>query len=139
MRALIVKNISTPQPWATKMLEDIECHIRRSNPDAQVEVCAAADGQLVPDLTQFQLVVLTGGMLDLMTSLHESWVQHVLSRIRDVVVRDTQTKLVGMCWGHQVVHLAMGGAVGEVTTGPRVSHLPSLNSCLLTSRSVSKM
>lgn len=120
-KVLIIKNIFTGRPWGTQMVDDIAAHIRRSIPDAQFEVCAAAEGQNVPDLSLFQLVVLTGGMLDLITSADEAWVQQVLSGVRGVMADDSETKLVGMCWGHQAIHLAMGGTIGVVPTGPRVS------------------
>lgn len=49
------------------------------------------------------------------------WVLDVLDDARITVRGYPKTKMLGTCWGHQIVSRALGGQVRVVPTGPIVS------------------
>ncbi|KAK6071531.1 glutamine amidotransferase class-i family protein [Seiridium cupressi] len=108
MKVLIVKNYSTPHGWGQQMVDSLSDHINRHQSTAEIEICNAVDGQSIKHPTNYNLVVLTGGTFDL-TSAVCSWASGVLDAIRQIAKEDSSTKLLGICWGHQAVHHALGG------------------------------
>lgn len=119
MKALIVKNTSTPLPWGKELLDSISEHIRRTEHDAIIDICSAADGEDVPCFSAYQLVVLTGGTFNLLGP-HDPWVTQVISRVRESSKAASQTRLIGVCWGHQVVHYSLGGTLDVLPGPPKV-------------------
>lgn len=120
MKVLIIKDFSTTQPWGRQTIDSISGQIHRVRPSAVVEVCAAIDGETVPDPSSFDLVVLTGGTFDLINNPPSPWVVQVLSLIRDISQQKCETKLLAFCWGHQATQFSMGGKLGLLEGGARV-------------------
>lgn len=121
MKVLIVKDYSTTLPWGQQTVESIRSHVQRSCLQATVDVCAAADGETVPSPSEYDLIFLTGGTFDLINTPPSPWVQNVLGLIRDFSQQRGGNKLVGFCWGHQVIQFASGGKLGLLDGGARVS------------------
>ncbi|BAE65048.1 class I glutamine amidotransferase-like protein [Aspergillus flavus] len=57
-----------------------------------------------------------GGKADASSS--EPWVLGVLDFLRKTARESPNTKILGICWGHQAISRAFGGAVRAVPTGP---------------------
>ncbi|KAH8895346.1 class I glutamine amidotransferase-like protein [Thozetella sp. PMI_491] len=121
MRALIIKDYSTDKPWGEVMVESFRSHIKRRQPSAEVDVCGAADTEVVPDPFDYDLIVLTGGTVNLINGPQPPWVEEVLGLIREVAQKpEGKTKLLGCCWGHQAIQHALGGELGTLDGGARI-------------------
>ncbi|KAK8226712.1 class I glutamine amidotransferase-like protein [Phyllosticta capitalensis] len=61
----------------------------------------------------YDLIILSGGTADI--NAPEPWVLKMLDFVRECVRRRAETggkgapKMMGVCWGHQAVHVALGG------------------------------
>lgn len=105
-----------------QIIESIRSHIFRNQPGAQVDVWNVADGASIPDYRgAYDLITLTGGTFNLIAGTPAAWIESVLSLIRDTVEQGGKTKLLGFCWGHQAIHHALGGDLGTLSQGSRVS------------------
>jgi len=125
MKALILKTFPTEAtgPVGDAMASSFRSHILRLEPDCEVDTCGLADDEAVPDPLSYDLVVFTGGTFDLLSpEPHPAWVARAMGVVQ-AVAGDGQgkTKLLGICWGHQVIHLALDGQLGVLEEGPRVS------------------
>lgn len=120
-KTLIVKNYSTENAWGQLMIDAIANHVRSHQPSVEIDVCGAADGQELPDLKQYDLLILTGGVFDLVNYCPNPWVDPLLDQIREFVNSKSGKKLLGICWGHQATHFAMGGKLEMTPEGPIVS------------------
>jgi GMP synthase-like glutamine amidotransferase len=68
-----------------------------------------------PDASKYDLVILSGGKAD--ASASDPWIVTMLEYIRQVGDRG-ETKILGICWGHQALIRAFGGLVTAVPKGP---------------------
>lgn len=90
---------------------------------------AAIRGDAFPDPSEFDLVILTGGPFNLLKHTEENerpeWVRRTLGWIQETVKfheasglsepgSKKKSKLLGICWGHQAIALALGGRLGQV-------------------------
>ncbi|KAF2144059.1 uncharacterized protein K452DRAFT_316818 [Aplosporella prunicola CBS 121167] len=75
-------------------------------PSAKIDFYDPVDAQEYPRADDYDLVVLSGGTADI--NAPEPWVLKMFEFIRATVAAST-VKLVGVCWGHQAVHVALGG------------------------------
>ncbi|TQN63692.1 Glutamine amidotransferase-like protein chyE, partial [Colletotrichum shisoi] len=91
---------------------------------------AATRGDAFPDLSEYDLVILTGGSFNLLKHTEENerpeWARRILGRIQETVkIREAnglsepgskkkKAKLLGICWVHQAFALALGGRLGQV-------------------------
>ncbi|OAQ76649.1 glutamine amidotransferase class-I domain-containing protein [Purpureocillium lilacinum] len=124
MKALILKTFPTEAtgPVGDAMASSFRSHILRLEPDCEVDTCGLADDEAVPDPLSYDLVVFTGGTFDLLSpEPHPVWVARARWVVQ-AVAGDGQgkTKLLGICWGHQVIHLALDGQLGVLEEGPRI-------------------
>ncbi|KAI5861179.1 class I glutamine amidotransferase-like protein [Durotheca rogersii] len=105
MKVLIAKCYTTQQAWGTLMIESFVNHVRRSQPSAEIDVRGLVDGDSLPEPSRhYDLIILTGGTDNLIADTHPPG----------------ETKLLGLCWGHQCIQVALGGELGVVPGGPRV-------------------
>lgn len=120
-RVLLLKNYPIASPADHMMTESFRGNIRRSIPDAQIDICCAANGETIPDPSAYDLVILSGGRVNLLEDDQPEWVADVLATIRRVAEGGSKTKLLGICWGHQAVHFALGGKLASLGEKHRVS------------------
>lgn len=70
------------------------------------------DGKL-PSPTAFDLIIISGGLTSLMETPFPDWVTATFNMIKQIATTQTRAKLVGVCWGHQAVAVALGGQISE--------------------------
>ncbi|MFB6220902.1 MAG: type 1 glutamine amidotransferase [Halolamina sp.] len=67
------------------------------------------DDPTAPDLDEVDGVVLSGSTAAVYESGHEDWLEPEKELVRRCI--ETETPLLGICFGHQVVNVALGGTV----------------------------
>jgi len=82
-------------------------------PGALVDFFDPIEAQTYPKPAQYDLIVLTGGIVDAMAK-DIPWVLKMQDFLRETVEQCPTQKLVGICWGHQTIHIAFGGVVGPM-------------------------
>lgn len=102
-------------------------------PSAHLDFFDPIDAQEYPaDCgADYDLIILSGGTADI--NAPEPWVLKMLDFVRECVRRRAETggkgapKMMGFCWGHQAVHVALGGRMEMRSDeeGPEVSLLLS--------------
>ncbi|KAK7885608.1 hypothetical protein LTR67_010401 [Exophiala xenobiotica] len=111
-RVAIIRNYKLDGAWGQDMLDSFNKLILASEPDAVVQHFQPIDGGLLPDASDYDLVILTGGTYDLtQPGNFDPWVAGLLDWIRNTVASSPQTKLLGICWGHQAISHALGGKI----------------------------
>ncbi|KIW18116.1 hypothetical protein PV08_02404 [Exophiala spinifera] len=110
-RVAITRNYKLDGAWGQEMLDSFTDLIHAADKDALVQHFQPIDGGELPDASNFDLVILTGGTYDLTQPDFEAWVAHLLDWVRDVVSSHPKTKLLGICWGHQAISYALGGKI----------------------------
>ncbi|KUJ15831.1 class I glutamine amidotransferase-like protein [Mollisia scopiformis] len=73
--------------------------------------------QIHPDLSAYDLIVLSGGTVDPMGS--DPWVLKLQTYLNTTVAEHPKQKIVGICWGHQTTSVSFGGKVGNMD-GPEI-------------------
>jgi len=68
--------------------------------------------QVHPDPSKYDLIVLSGGTADPMGS--DAWVLKLQDFLRATIKGHPKQKIVGICWGHQTICVALGGTVGSM-------------------------
>lgn len=124
-RILLLKNYPLTSPVDHAMTESFRSNITASIPDAQLDICCVANGEAIPDPLAYELVILSGGRVNLLEVQEDQpeWVLDVLGMIRQIAGGGSKTKLLGICWGHQAVHDALGGKLAWLGDEHRVSLL----------------
>ncbi|KAH8594960.1 copper/iron-regulated glutamine amidotransferase [Bisporella sp. PMI_857] len=69
-----------------------------------------------PDPTEYDLIILSGGKSD--ASASDPWILKMLDFVRTTAKETPKTKMLGICWGHQILLRAFGGQVAPVPNGP---------------------
>lgn len=121
MRVLLLKNYLSASPSDPLFLDSFLKNIQRSNAEATLDICCVANGAVIPNLHDYQLVVLSGGRVNLLEDGKPQWVLQVLETIRALAKDTIGPKLLGICWGHQAIHYALGGKLAWLEVRPRVS------------------
>lgn len=119
-RILLLKNYLPTSPVDQAMTESFRSNITASIPDAQIDIRCTASGEAIPDPAAYDLVILSGGPVNLLEDDQPQWVLDVLGLIRQVAEGGSSTKLLGICWGHQAIHLALGGKLDWIGEKHRV-------------------
>lgn len=120
-KVLLLKNYPSSAPSDKLMVESFLTNIQATVPDAQLDICCIANGEPIPDLLAYRLVILSGGKVNLLEDEKPLWALQVLDMVRRVAKETNGPKLLGICWGHQAVHYALGGSLAWLEDGPRVS------------------
>lgn len=121
MKVLLLKNYPSASPSDFLFVDSFLENIRRSCPGASLDICCIANGETIPALSHYGLVVLSGGRVNLLEHAKPPWVLQVLDMIRGLASENGGPKLLGICWGHQAVHYALGGKLDWLEVRPRVS------------------
>lgn len=121
MKVLLFKNYPSSSPSDYLFIDSFSENIRRSCPEASLDVCCIANGDAIPDLSEYGLVILSGGRVNLLESEKPAWAIQVLDMIRTMSSAEDGPKLLGICWGHQAIHYALGGRLEWLEERPRVS------------------
>jgi len=68
--------------------------------------------QEYPAPLRYDLIVLSGGTADPMGN--DPWVLKLQEWLRETVAEYPEKKILGICWGHQTIHVTFGGRVEEM-------------------------
>ena len=88
----------------------------------RLDVRHAYRGEEQPTLRQYDGLLVLGGPMDADDDAGHPWLPRTRELIREAAARGVPT--LGICLGHQLAALALGGAVGRSEHGPRVGVLP---------------
>ena len=120
-RVAIIRNYLLDGSWGQDMLDSFSQLVLAAEPDAHIQYFQALEGGDLPDASRFDLVILTGGTYDLTLPDTDPWVAKLLGWIRETVSHNPETKLLGICWGHQAISHALGGKIAYRKDGTLVS------------------
>jgi GMP synthase-like glutamine amidotransferase len=121
LRIAILVNISPASPYEAGIKSSFADAFNILAPTAVVDFYDPVIQGEFPDPSKYELVILSGGENVLSG---EKWIEKVVKFAKDLVEKqeagNTQAKLLGICWGHQAVAIAMGGIVRNMERGPVV-------------------
>ena len=104
----------TPAGWLGEWLLEAGAEVDERRPHA---------GEPLPaDLTGHDALVVLGGSMDAWDDEQHPWLAEVRLLVRDAVDRAVPT--LGICLGHQLATLALGGRVSRNPAGPALAVLP---------------
>lgn len=87
--------------------------LRGAGFDGEIRTYSARQGEYPPDWSAFDAVLLTGSRADAFGD--EPWVQTLRTRVRERL--DAGQRLLGVCFGHQLIAHCMGAPVGRAPQG----------------------
>jgi GMP synthase-like glutamine amidotransferase len=106
MRILVFQHVPVEHPGVFRDL-----WLERGDQWHVVELDA---GDAIPDLDDFDLLVVMGGPMDVWQENIHFWLAPEQASIRHWV-RDLRRPLLGICLGHQLLAASLGGKVGLMT------------------------
>nr|WP_281386090.1 type 1 glutamine amidotransferase [Nocardioides luti] len=86
-----------------------------------VEVCRPYAGDELPDPTSYDAWVVLGGPMGANDDAEHAWLGPVKERVRDAVASGLPT--LGICLGHQLIAVALGGTVARNPLGQQLGLL----------------
>ena len=118
---LIVKT-GTTVPGVLRRRQDFEHWIAAGMglPDSRVRVCRVFEGEALPEPRAVEAVVVTGSAA--MVTSREPWSERTAEWLGTAVA--AQTPVLGICYGHQLLALALGGRVED---NPRGRHIGTVD------------
>ncbi|KAG8354382.1 hypothetical protein FVEN_g7688 [Fusarium venenatum] len=124
LKIAILQNDTKSDGYGDQFMRSFFSTIRRVSSNTQISIFDPIELQEYPNLSdKYDAIILSGG-----TTPHDlsiPWVGRIYKFIRDTVNNNPEQTLIGICWGHQAVHKALGGDVEIMPTGPklRVGHV----------------
>jgi len=109
--AVLVNSISALDPAFNAAFQE---SISRACPGAQVDFFDPIKAQIYPEPAQYDLIVLTGGGTADPLAKDIPWVLKMQDFLRTTVEKCPTQKIVSICWGHEITHIAFGGVVGPM-------------------------
>jgi GMP synthase (glutamine-hydrolysing) len=101
-----------PPAHVGRWLEDAGC---------SVEVCRPYDGDALPALASYDALVVLGGSVGANDDAQAPWLTPLKQMVREAVAGSVPT--LGICLGHQVVAVALGGTAARNPRGQQVGLL----------------
>ncbi|MFC4786457.1 type 1 glutamine amidotransferase [Nocardioides sp. MAHUQ-72] len=86
-----------------------------------LEVCRPYAGDEVPGLESYDALLVLGGPMGANDDAKHRWLPVVKERVRDAVATGLPT--LGICLGHQLIAVALGGTVGRNPRGQQLGLL----------------
>lgn len=71
-----------------------------------------------PDPNDYDLIILSGGKGNSLAP--EPWILRQMDFVRDTAQRYPEKKMLGICFGHQIIAQALGGKARNIPAGPIV-------------------
>lgn len=90
---------------------------------ADLVVCRPWAGEDLPDLTTYDAVLVLGGEMGAHDDARHPWLAPLKQGLRDAVAAEVPT--LGICLGHQLLAVALGGDVERNPRGQAVGLLPT--------------
>ncbi len=87
--------------------------LRQAGADAEFEVFNTVQGEYPASYDGYDAVLLTGSRADSFSQ--EAWVLALKDQV--LALLDAKKKLIGVCFGHQLIALCMGAKVGRAPQG----------------------
>lgn len=122
MRIAILINTLPDSPLAPYVQASWKRALKSVEPTAQIDLFDPVIAEEYPDPLDYDLIILSGGSTDPRSS--EPWVLKMVDYVRDVAASKS-CKLLGICWGHQLIAQALGGKIETMETGPVVCVAPA--------------
>ena len=114
MRVLVLQHIACEHPGIFRdyMAED----------DIEWQAVELDEGEPIPDLDGFDVLVSMGGPMDVWQTDEHPWIASELAAIREWVGQ-SRRPFLGFCLGHQLLAEALGGEVGPAAQ-PEIGVMP---------------
>lgn len=109
--AVLINSISAVDPAFKTAFQ--EC-ITSACPGTQVDFFDPIESQIYPEPAQYDLIILSGGATADPMAKDVPWVLKMQDFLRTTVENCPTQKIVGICWGHEIIHIAFGGSVGPM-------------------------
>ncbi|KAF5230144.1 hypothetical protein FANTH_13959 [Fusarium anthophilum] len=120
LRIAILQNDTKSEGYGNDFMNSFLTAIHGVKPDIEISIFDPIEKQEYPNLDndKYDAIILSGG-----TTEHDStipWVEKMSRFVCDTVAARPDQTLIGICWGHQAIHRALGGVVRRIPTGPFV-------------------
>lgn len=119
--AVLINHPPTARFWTEVRQAFIDSFAKISQ-DIKLDFYDPIDKQEYPTPQDYDLVILSGGKAD--ASASDPWILKELDFVRTIRLEAPETKILGICWGHQALLRAFGGHVTAVPSGPIAGLVP---------------
>lgn len=121
-KVALCRNYVSGEKWVQDVVDSWYRTIEKLFPGAAIDLFHPIEGTPFPNAQDYNLIILTGGTFNLTQEKVEPWVEATFEFIQAANKDHPKTKILGICWGHQVVARALGGKIGTVKTEQAVSN-----------------
>lgn len=116
MRVCILENDRLPEglaPAGVRFADYYVRMLREADPAIGCDIFHTPAGEYPEDFARYDAVMLTGSHADAFAD--DPWVVELRRRVTALI--EARAKLVGICFGHQVLGLCLGAPVGRAECG----------------------